>query len=669
MAAHSSKGSKGSKGLQTGIGRWLLLPVCLGIIGAGSGCDSDRVADPTVDRGSSRPATGSERGPCYGNGTCNAGLICASQLCVRLNDGGPPDAPASDGRADLRRDSRTDGPGPQQDGVSLDVARLPDGWGKLWPCTTPGQQCDPHNPCASLSVCGPDKRCHPLKIYSCDDKLSCTVDTCLGLGSCSNKPISGHCALSVKAGSSYKLQCVNSGTKRPSDPCMACDPSQSASKWSPITGGICDDSSSCTKNDTCVNGSCKGTYFGTLCDDALSCTTDLCDGKGGCLGNKLKSGHCLINGVCYKDGAAHPGGTCFVCDSKKSASSWTAISSACLIGGKCYKAGAKDTTGCAVCDPKKSSTAWTVSGGNCLINKACYKAGAKDTTGCGSCDPTKSQVSWSMLPGLCKIGGTCHSKGTKDATGCGACDPAQSATTWSVPGDKCLITGVCYSPGATSPTGCGSCVPSSSKTAWTPVKGKCLIQGKCYAQGAKHSSGCLVCDQAKAPTSWSASAATKLASWGFDSGSASGWSITNVSTTVGWQVSSLRASSGGQALYYGDPKTKTYNSGAKNSGSATSPAITLTAGKKAGLSLMLWIHTETTTSYDKLTIYVNSTAVWKKNLPSTNVTMKAWNLINIDLGKWAGQTVKLKFEFDTTDSVSNSTEGIYLDEIHVYHGC
>lgn len=26
---------------------------------------------------------GSERGPCYGNGTCNEGLICLSDLCVR----------------------------------------------------------------------------------------------------------------------------------------------------------------------------------------------------------------------------------------------------------------------------------------------------------------------------------------------------------------------------------------------------------------------------------------------------------------------------------------------------------------------------------------------------------------------------------------------------------
>jgi len=39
------------------------------------------------------PAAGTERGPCYGNGTCNADLVCASGLCVRL----PPSAPPSGG--------------------------------------------------------------------------------------------------------------------------------------------------------------------------------------------------------------------------------------------------------------------------------------------------------------------------------------------------------------------------------------------------------------------------------------------------------------------------------------------------------------------------------------------------------------------------------------------
>jgi hypothetical protein len=33
--------------------------------------------------GSGSPATGTERGPCYGNGTCNTGLVCLSNTCVK----------------------------------------------------------------------------------------------------------------------------------------------------------------------------------------------------------------------------------------------------------------------------------------------------------------------------------------------------------------------------------------------------------------------------------------------------------------------------------------------------------------------------------------------------------------------------------------------------------
>jgi hypothetical protein len=35
----------------------------------------------------SKPATGSERGSCYGNGTCNPGLMCISDVCVKEQPG------------------------------------------------------------------------------------------------------------------------------------------------------------------------------------------------------------------------------------------------------------------------------------------------------------------------------------------------------------------------------------------------------------------------------------------------------------------------------------------------------------------------------------------------------------------------------------------------------
>lgn len=59
---------------------------------------------------------GTERGPCYGNGTCNAGLVCLSDLCVR--------APASDAGADtgLSSDAGTGSDAPSTDAWSPDAA-------------------------------------------------------------------------------------------------------------------------------------------------------------------------------------------------------------------------------------------------------------------------------------------------------------------------------------------------------------------------------------------------------------------------------------------------------------------------------------------------------------------------------------------------------------------
>jgi hypothetical protein len=42
-----------------------------------------------VIRGRGRPA-GTERGPCYGNGTCNGGLTCLSRLCVVAPESATP---------------------------------------------------------------------------------------------------------------------------------------------------------------------------------------------------------------------------------------------------------------------------------------------------------------------------------------------------------------------------------------------------------------------------------------------------------------------------------------------------------------------------------------------------------------------------------------------------
>jgi len=94
-----------------------LAPVILGAGLLAAGCDSKDGGDPpakteakteakaeapakTEAPAEAKPAAGTERGECYGNGTCNEGLECLSGLCVQPKVGAkpaePPAAPAVD---------------------------------------------------------------------------------------------------------------------------------------------------------------------------------------------------------------------------------------------------------------------------------------------------------------------------------------------------------------------------------------------------------------------------------------------------------------------------------------------------------------------------------------------------------------------------------------------
>ena len=415
-----------------------------------------------------------------------------------------------------------------------DRSMFPDGY-RLYSCKTPGQSCNAHDPCAINPICGSDNKCRPQSLMNCKDDLECTVDTCAGLGICSNKPKAGTCKLGVRIGGPPQdggadggadagapsvdwgvaktvWRCFKKGDKHPNDPCLVCQPGGDDSgvkgdptKWTQASGGSCDDNDPCTRNDYCQSGVCKGTSYRALCDDGIACTVDVCDGKGGCLGNKLKSNFCFINGSCYIAKAAHPSGKCLTCDPAKNQADWTSITNTCMIGAKCYAKGAKNPAGCGECDPATSTTVWSIKGTSCcLIGGTAYKSGTKDTTGCSVCNPTKSTTAWSPVPNTCKISGKCYAKGGKNPAGCGECDPSSSATDWTVKkgGTCCLIGGKGYTSGAKDSTGCSVCDPTKSATAWSPVPNTCKISGKCYAGGATNPAGCGTCDPTTSQTAW-----------------------------------------------------------------------------------------------------------------------------------------------------------------------
>ena len=84
------------------------------------------------------------------------------------------------------------------------------------------------------------------------------------------------------------------------------------------------------------------------------------------------------------------------------------------------------------------------------------------------------------------------------------------------------------------------------------------------------------------------------------------------------------------------------------------------------MTFMLWMDTETGLSYDMLDVYVNTTKVWSK---SSTTVMQKWQEVSIDLSSYAGKSVTIKFKFDTSDDILNDSEGVYIDDITIYHSC
>ena len=152
-----------------------------------------------------------------------------------------------------------------------------------------------------------------------------------------------------------------------------------------------------------------------------------------------------------------------------------------------------------------------------------------------------------------------------------------------------------------------------------------------------------------------------------------GWTIVNTKGPgLGWQKfrPSLQAKSPPGALYYGDPVAGDYDMGGTNSGTATSPPIELpdVAGPLT-VTWQMWADVEDGASYDKawVDVLVGGDVIgggWTKQNASTQ-----WTEGTIDVTAFAGQVVQIRFMFDTTDDVSNSTEGFFIDNVVVDQGC
>ncbi|MSQ82984.1 MAG: hypothetical protein EXR77_08730 [Myxococcales bacterium] len=176
-------------------------------------------------------------------------------------------------------------------------------------------------PCNDGSVCTAEDTCIQAVCagvpVNCNDNKPCTVDGCAAVGGCThsnaanglsctaddlpctdNSCAEGLCIAVV--GSNWCVidgQCRTANQSAAGQVCLSCQPGNSQSNWSPLTGSPCDDGNPCSSGDACQKGLCTPADAGT-CDDSNPCTTDLCSTSTGCSHVAVNGGNCSDDSFC-----------------------------------------------------------------------------------------------------------------------------------------------------------------------------------------------------------------------------------------------------------------------------------------------------------------------------------------------------------------------------------
>lgn len=158
----------------------------------------------------------------------------------------------------------------------------------------------------------------------------------------------------------------------------------------------------------------------------------------------------------------------------------------------------------------------------------------------------------------------------------------------------------------------------------------------------------------------------------FESGAA-GWTATGLWHLVDNSACALPSfSSPTHSFYYGRDFGCNYSDGAANSGRLTSPAIDrITSNSTFSFDYFRQVE-NFIGDFDITTVDVirsNGTATTVFSLNSRNPSTSVWTSSGvIPLGAFAGDTIRLRFTFDTVDSFTNSFTGWLVDNVTVSSG-
>ena len=139
-----------------------------------------------------------------------------------------------------------------------------------------------------------------------------------------------------------------------------------------------------------------------------------------------------------------------------------------------------------------------------------------------------------------------------------------------------------------------------------------------------------------------------------------------------WHQSTRRTGEAGHSsphsLYFGIEAAGNYNVGL-TSGRVTSPVINLAGVSGAELSFSQVLRTEVSTAFDQAEVQISvdgvtfTTVMSRANglLPNSS----AWTNATFNLQSFLGQSIRIRFAFNTVDPGNNQFEGWYLDDVIV----
>ncbi len=179
--------------------------------------------------------------------------------------------------------------------------------------------CSDGNPCTEGDTCGGGACLPGAASTSCDDLDPCTVDLCDAVTGCVHTAAATGtvCAGSVCEAGAFTApsvciggQCVLGAQTKCNDGNVCTDDACDLALGCTHTSNVafCEDGSACTKNDFCLDGVCQpGTKVD--CNDGKVCTNDSCDPASGCVSTNVANGLVCVAASCG-DMTFDPGSTC-----------------------------------------------------------------------------------------------------------------------------------------------------------------------------------------------------------------------------------------------------------------------------------------------------------------------------------------------------------------------